>query len=132
MARKKSKGIVLSPFIGRGRTLNRAIIQTLEGNQPQTTRGIGKNVTNTKRLKGTRVSTVNKRVRDLEKHGCLKKAQVKERVGGITNYYELTPKAYLARFLDSNSVEDLFENISDEAALIILGTLIGARIFEED
>ena len=125
MARKKSKGITLNPFIGRGRTLNRAIIQTLEGNQPQTTREIGKNITNIKRFKDTSLSTVNKRTRDLEKHGILKKTQVKEKVGGITNYYELTPKAYLARLLHSNSVEDLFEHISDEAALIILGTLIG-------
>ena len=66
-------------------------------------------------------------MRDLEKNGYLKKAQMKERIGGITNYYELTPKAYLAKFLDSNSARDLFENISDEVALIILADLVKAR-----
>jgi hypothetical protein len=39
----------------------------------------------------------------------------------------LTPKAYLAKFIDSNCVEDLFENMSDEAALIILGDLVSAK-----
>jgi predicted transcriptional regulator len=127
LAWDKSEGIVLDPFVGRGATLNRAIFYVLGANQPQTTRKISKNVTNIPYFKGTSVSTVNKRVRDLERHGYLKKAQVTERIGGLTNYYELAPKAILAKFLDSNRAEDLFENISDEAALIILGDLVNAK-----
>jgi predicted transcriptional regulator len=76
---------------------------------------------------GTGCSTVNKRVRDLENHGYLKKTKVTERVGGLTNYYELTPKAYLAMFLNAHSPEELFDHISDEAALIILADLINAQ-----
>ena len=120
MARRNSKGIAVEPFIGRGTTVNRAIFQVLGAKQPQKTRQISKKVTNIPEFKDTSCSTVNKRVRDLEKNGYLKRTQANERVGGITNYYELTSKAYLAKFLDSNSAEDIFEHISDEAALIIL------------
>ncbi len=117
---------MLDPFVGRGAALNRVITDILGVKEPQTTRQISKNVINIQEFKNTSCSTVNKRVRDLEKHGYLKKAQVKERIGGITNYYELTPKLYLAKFLDSNSVDDLFENISDKESLIILASLIKA------
>lgn len=127
MTRKKRKGIALAALTKRGAALNRAIIRVLGAKQPQTTRQIGKNVAAIPEYKDTRCSTVNKRVRDLEKRGYLIKSQVKERVGGVTNYYELTPKAYLAKYLDLNSVEDLFEHASDEAALIILATLIDAQ-----
>jgi DNA-binding PadR family transcriptional regulator len=126
LARKKKKSIAIEPFIGRGSATNRAITQTLGTKSPQTTRRIGKNITDTTQFKDTSCSTINKRVRDLEKHGYLNKNQVKERVGGITNYYELTPKAFLAKFLDAHTVEDLFEHISDAAALIILADLINA------
>lgn len=127
MAWENNKGIAVDPFIGRGAALNRAIIYVLATKQPQTTRQISKNVTNIPDFKNTSVSTVNKRVRDLEKKGCLKKTQVTERVGGLTNYYELAPKAYLSKFIDSNTAEDLFTHISDEAALIILAALIKAK-----
>ncbi len=127
MTWENNKGIPLDPFIGRGAALNRAIIHVLGAKQPQTTRQISKNVTNIPYFKGTSLSTVNKRVRDLEKRGYLKKVQVIERVGGLTNYYELTLRAYLAKFIDSNSAEDLFTHISDEEALIILAALLKAR-----
>jgi len=131
MAQTNRKGIPLQPFIGRGAALNRAIISTLEDKQPQTTRQIGKNVTSTRKFKGTSLSTVNKRVRNLEEQGYLSKTQVKERIGGPTNYYQLTPKAYLARFIDSNSIEDLFEKISGETALILLADLANTKLDKE-
>lgn len=127
MTFEKSEGLAIDPFIGRGGALNRAITNVLGAKQPLTTRQISKHVANIPEFKGTSCSTVNKRVRDLEKNGYLKKAQVKERVGGITNYYELTPRAYLAKFLDSNSIQEIFQHISDEEALIILADLIKAR-----
>jgi len=122
----KSKGIAIDPFVGRGRDLSRAITHVLGAKQPLTTRQISKNVTNIPEFKGTSCSTVNKKVRDLEEHGYVKKTQVKERVGGITNYYELTPRVYLAKYGDSNSARDLFD-VSDEDALIILADLINAK-----
>jgi hypothetical protein len=52
---------------------------------------------------------------------------VEERLGGITNYYELRPKAYLAKFFDSITIEDLIEQANDKTALTMLGTLISTR-----
>jgi predicted transcriptional regulator len=95
--------------------------------QPLTTRQIGKNVINIPYFKNTSLSTVNKKVRALEKQGYLKKTQVTQRVGGLANYYELTPSANLAKFLDSNSAKKLFENKSDEVNQILLADLIKAQ-----
>ena len=103
-----------------------AIIQALATKEPQTTRELRKRIAQTKGLKHTSYSTVNKRVRSLEESGYLRKAAVKERTGGITNYYELRPKAYLATFLNSTSIEDLLNRANDVTALTILGALIGA------
>jgi len=80
----------------------------------------------TKGLRHTIYSTVNKRVRSLEASGYLRKAAVKERTGGITNYYELRPKAHLATFLNSVSLEDLLDRVSNGVALAILATMIDA------
>ena len=131
MVRTKTNGIELSVFKGREAKLNRAIITTLEDKQPQTTRQIAKSVTSTREFKGKSLSTVNKRVRDLEQQGLLSKTQAKERIGGVTNYYHLTPRAYLARFLDSHSKEELFEKISHEAALILLADLTNNKLEKE-
>jgi len=64
----------------------------------------------------------------LEETGYLSKAAVKERPGGIANYYELTPKAYLAVFFDSISVEDLLSKINHTTAWTLLETLLAATI----
>ena len=95
MVRTRTKGTELSVFKGREAKLNRAIIKTLAIKTPQSTRELYKKAIYSKTLRNTSYSTVNKRVRELEKTGYLKKAAVKERPGGITNYYELSPKGYL-------------------------------------
>lgn len=132
MAWDESKGIVVEPFVGRGAALNRAIFYVLGCKQPQTTRQISKSVKSIPDFKDTSTSTVNKRVRDLEKHGYLKKVQVTQRVGGITNYYELTPQANLNKFLDANKASDLFKSLSSEMATIVLADLIKAKEEKED
>jgi DNA-binding PadR family transcriptional regulator len=120
-------GIPVEPFVNRGGPLSRAIFNVLGVKQPLTTRQIGKNVRNIPYFKDTRYSTVNKKVRDLEKHRYLKKTQVTQRVGGLTNYYELTQYANYKKLLDSTSREELFENKSDEEALILSADLINTK-----
>jgi DNA-binding PadR family transcriptional regulator len=114
-------------FKGREARLNRAIIQVLAAKEPQTTRALRKRISQIKGMKDTSYSTVNKRVRNLEQKGYIKKVEVKERVGRVTNYYELRPKAYLAKFFDSTTIEELVEQANDKTALTILGTLIGTK-----
>jgi len=125
MAQKKAKGTELSVF--REAKLNRAIFQVLAKKEPQTTRALRKKMIQIRGLKDTSYSTVNKRVRNLEQKGYIRKAVAKERLGGITNYYELRPKAYLAKFFDSITLEDLVEQTNDNTALTMLGTLISTR-----
>jgi DNA-binding PadR family transcriptional regulator len=132
LAWEESKGITVEPFVGRGAALNRVIFYVLGCEQPQTTRQISKSVKNIPEFKGTSTSTVNKRVRDLEKHGYLEKVQVTQRVGGITNYYELTPQADLNKFLDANKPSHLFTGLSREMATTLLADLIKAKEEKED
>jgi predicted transcriptional regulator len=93
-----------------------------------TTRQIGKNVRNIPHFKSTTDSTINKKVRDLEKKGYLKKTQTIQRVGGLTNYYELTPRAKFKTILDSNEKEELFENKSEEIEQMYLAAFIKAKL----
>ncbi len=120
MAWDKSKGIVVDPFVGRGAPLNRAIIYVLGLKQPQTTRQISKSVSSIPEFKDTSTSTVNKRVRDLETGGYLTKVQVTQRLGGITNYYQLTPNADLSQHLDTHTANELFTGINPDDAKKIL------------
>jgi predicted transcriptional regulator len=127
LAWDECKGIAVEPFVGRGAALSRAIYYVLEANQPQTTRQISKNVRNIPDFKGTICSTVNKKVRDLERRGYLQRVQITQRVGGITNYYQLTPNAELAEFLDTHTAKDLFRGINRDDAATILANLKKAQ-----
>jgi predicted transcriptional regulator len=117
-------------FKGREAKLNRAIIQVLATKEPQSTRELRKKITQIKGMRHTIYSTVNKRVRNLEQSGYLRKAAIKERPGGITNLYELRFKAYLATFLNSTRIEDILEQVNDAASIAILGTLFEFMEFE--
>ncbi|MBT0160192.1 hypothetical protein G4O51_09430 [Candidatus Bathyarchaeota archaeon A05DMB-2] len=132
MARKKAKGTELSVFKGREAKLNRAVFRALATNEPQTTRELRKGIIRMKGLRHTSYSTVNKRVRSLEEAGYLRKVAVKQRPGGITNYYELRPKAHLATFLNSISIENLIEQVNDNTALTILSALCNAINSDKD
>lgn len=127
MACDKSTGIAVEPFVGRGADLSRAIVRVLQTKQPQTTRQISKAVMGFPDQKETTCSTVNKKVRDLERKGYLQKVQVNQRVGGITNYYQLTPNLELAAYLDSHTGKELFTDLKGEDATTILANLKKAQ-----
>jgi hypothetical protein len=127
LAYDKSKGIAVEPFVGRGADLSRAIVRVLETKQPQTTRQISKAVTSFPDQKNTTGSTVNKKVRDLEKKGYLQKVQVNQRVGGITNYYQLTPNLELSAYLDTHTGGELFTGINREDAATLLANIKKAQ-----
>ena len=114
----------LSVFRGREAKQNLAIILALTYHEPQTTRALWKKITHTKGMKDISYSTINRRVRNLEQQLYLKKAEIKQRLGGITNYYELRPKAYLAKFLDSTNMETVVEQVNDKTALTLLAAFI--------
>ena len=117
----KNKATALEVFKGREAKLNLAIFLVLGFKEPQTTREIYKKVNQVKGRKHFSYSTVNIRVRNLEEQLYIKKTEVKQRLGGITNYYELRPKAHLAKFLNSTTMNTMIEQVNDETALIVLG-----------
>jgi predicted transcriptional regulator len=127
LAWDECRGIAVEPFVGRGGPLSRGIFYVLELKHSLTTRQIGKNVSTIPYFKETSLSTVNKKVRDLEKQGYLNKTQTYQRIGGLTNYYELTPRAKLKTILDSNKKEALFENQSQEIEQMLLAAFIKAK-----
>lgn len=115
LAWKKCKGVAVAPFVGRGGPLSRGIFYVLNIQHPLSTRQIGKSVMNIPYFKEkTTISTVNKKVRKLEENGYLKKTQTNQRVGGPTNYYDLTTRFINRWILDSNTAKELFENKSQE------------------
>jgi len=120
LAWDECKGIAVDPFVGRGADLSRAIYHVLEANQPLTTRQISKHVKNIPEFKGTSCSTVNRKVRDLERKGYLQRVQVTQRVGGITNYYQLTPNFEFAKYLDTHTAKELFtgNTVGDSATIL--------------
>jgi predicted transcriptional regulator len=118
--RRKRETIRLSMFRGREARLNRAVIWAFGAEEPQTTRQLHQKIIKIKELRHTSYSTVNKRVRSLVKSGYLKKVKVKQRTGGFSNYYELRPKVYLAQFLASNNIYNLFEEADDQLSLTFL------------
>jgi len=125
--RRKSETIKLSVFKGREAKLNHAIIRALSVKEPQTTHQLFNKIIRFKELKDTSYSTLNKRVRCLEQSGYLKKALVKQRVGGVSNYYELRPKIYLAQFLASNDIFKLLEHADDQLSLTFLATFLKVK-----
>ena len=120
---KKGKVTELEVFQGPEAYLNLAIICALGGKEPQTTREICKKVNQVNFRKQFSYSTVNRRVRRLEEHFYVKKCKVEKRVGGIANYYELRPKALLAKFLNSTNMSVLLDKVNDETGLTLLGVL---------
>ncbi len=127
MPKRNKKIVKLSVFKGREAKLNRAIIEALMLKEPQTTNQLFSKISLNKELKVTSYSTINKRVRSLKKSGYLKKVSVKQRIGGFSNFYELRPKVYLAKFLASNDIFKLLEQADDQLSLIFLAVFMKAK-----
>ena len=128
MARKKCKGTELNVFKGREAKLNRAIFQTLAMTGPQTIYDLHKNFRTQKELKKIHYGNVNKRVRALEKIGYVRVDKIQKTKSGFdATVYELSVKTYLALVLNADSLENLLNNISENAALEILSAIVGSE-----
>ena len=92
----KNRVTELEVFKEREAKLNRAIFLVLGYKEPQTTREIFKKINKAKGRRHFSYSIVNRRVRNLEQQLYIKKPEVQQRPGGITNYYELRPKRSLS------------------------------------
>jgi DNA-binding Lrp family transcriptional regulator len=125
MARKKSKGTELSVFKGRKAKLNRAIMQILTQNSPQTIYDIRKQILQTRNLKTTRYANVNTRVKALEKDGYLRKIGLKNtRAGFKAALYEVTSRALFVLLISPIDLDDLILELDEISTLTILSTIV--------
>ena len=120
----KPKNTKLSVFKGREARLNRAIFQSLALKGAQTIYDIHKHVKTFRGLKYTYYGNDNKRVRALLQLGYVKEVNIKSTKAGFeATEYELTPRTYLALFLDSVKIEDLLNRMDEDVASEILAAM---------
>ena len=124
MASKKCKGTELAVFKGKEAKLNRAIMQTLAHNSPQTIYDIHKRIIQIRALKNTRYANVNTRAKTLEKAGFLRKTGSKETKAGFkATLYEATSRALFALLLSSIDLDVLIQELDEIATLTILSAI---------
>ena len=122
-SRKHETGRI-SIFKGREARLNRAIFDILALKGPLTIYDMYTEVRLRKKLRHVRYATVNKRVRLLERVGCIEKIGTKKTKAGFeASIYELATKAYLGMLLNCVDLEDLFERVDETTASTILAII---------
>lgn len=127
MEKRKRKSGRLQVFKGREAKLNHAIFHILALKGPLTIYDIHKQVKTRRRLRHVRYASVNKRVRNLEKSGYIKKTGVKKTKAGFkASIYELTARAYLAILLNSINLDELVMRTDEATASAILGDIMRA------
>ncbi|MEM2081498.1 MAG: hypothetical protein QW744_04415 [Candidatus Bathyarchaeia archaeon] len=129
MTRKKSKGTRLKVFSGREARLNRAIFEILAKESPQPLKQLYKKVSKQKGLEETYYASLIKRLHCLKEVGYI--AETKQKHPSPT-IYELRTKAYLAMFLEENSMEDILEQATDTQSALILMALLNAVTYEKE
>jgi hypothetical protein len=121
LAGKKSKGTALSVFKGREARLNRAILQIYSEEDLQAKWDVLKKLTRRKGFKHLRYAVVDVRMKALELGVFLTQAGERDtKQGGKTALYSMTAKAKLALELSSRSIDDLLNELDEEAALAML------------
>jgi DNA-binding MarR family transcriptional regulator len=128
VARAKRTCERLSLFKGKEAKLNYAVFHVLTVKGPQTIYGIHESVKAEKSFRDVSYATVNKRVRSLEKSGCIRKVVKKAATETKWPVYELTEKAQLAMLLDGIGLEGLFTKLDDGSVAAILTVLRKAQI----
>jgi len=119
----KSKGKV-GIFTGVEAKTDHAIFEILDAYGPLCIRELLKCL-NRYGLDFPYFSSLNKRINALERGGYI--GQVAASVKSRAAFYELRPKFYLARFLNSNSPDDILSKLAETDAEIILADLVSQR-----
>jgi len=129
VAKGKAKSGRLSVFKGREARLNRAIFHILALQGPKAPWDVFKEVKAHRGLRFVRYASINKRVRNLEEEGYLKKAGVRETKAGFeAETYEITFRANLAILLDYVNLDDLCMKVDETMAQTLLAAMLNAYI----
>jgi hypothetical protein len=125
MARKKCKGTELKVFKGRESKLNQAIFEILCLKGALTIYEVYKETINRKGLLRTRYSSINKRIKALEKTGYVKKVATRlTKAGFKANVFDVTANAYVAIFLSKRNISGIVQNASEEFSLAIISDFL--------
>jgi hypothetical protein len=125
MARKKAKGTELSVFKGREAKLNRAILNALALQSPQTVYGVHKEVTKQKGLKHVRYASINKRTKALENQKYIQNTGFRKTKAGFNaSLYEITAKGYLVLALRTLTIEEIIRKLDEAQTLTAIGLLM--------
>ncbi len=121
MVRKKAESVKLAVFKGREARLNRAILELLSEENLLAKWDVLKRLIRKRGFKRVHYAVVDVRIRALETEGFLAWAGEREKKqGGKTALFRSTAKAKLALELSSRNIDDLLNELDEEAALAML------------
>ncbi len=117
MTRKKCMGSELSVFMGVEAKLNLAIFLILAvSDYPLKITELLKLLSKQREFSGTYYASLTKRLHCLVNEQYLKE----KKVGSEAATYQLTNKALLAVFLDSNNMQEIFDKASEKKRAFLL------------
>jgi hypothetical protein len=125
MARKKSKGTVLSVFKGREAKLNRAIFQVLATKDALAIYDVAKAIKNERGMRNTKYTNVNRRIRALTEQGYTEQAGKREtQAGSQALLYRLTTRANVAILLSQINLDKLVKEADEETLVSEMTALV--------
>ena len=130
MARKKGKGTDLEVFSDRAGRANAAIFDALAKESPQTIKQILKKITKYEGLEETYYASLTKRLRNLTETGLIE--EIKPNQKGAPASYKLCAKAILAMVLKENSMQDIFNQATNNQAAHILLAVLNVLLTKKD
>jgi hypothetical protein len=116
--KNKSNGTELDVFQGKAARANSAIFDILAKESPQTIKQILKKITKYECLQETYYASLTKRLRNLTEIGLIE--EIKPNQKGAPASYKLCVKAILAMVLEENSMQEIFNQVTDNQAAHIL------------
>jgi predicted transcriptional regulator len=132
LARKKNKGTELEVFSDRAARANVAILDVLAKESPQTIKQLLKQISKYEGLEEIYYASLTKRLNRLHELGYIGEAQPNQEDSKDQTSYELRMKAYLAKFLKENSIQDILDQATDTQAAYILLALLNVFLPEKD
>ena len=130
MAQKRGKGTHLDVFSDRAGRANAAIFDALAKESPQTIKQLLKKITRYEGLEETYYASLTKRLHNLKITGLIE--EIKPAQKGATTRYKLCIKAILAMVLKENSMQDIFNQATNNQAAHILLAVLNVLLPEKD
>ena len=130
MARKKGKGTELDVFSDRAGRANAAIFEVLAKESPQTIKQLLKKITKYEGLEETYYASLTKRLHNLTETGLVEETKPNQK--GTPASYKLCVKAILAMVLKENSMQDIFNQATNNQAAHILLAVLDVLLPEKD